>query len=601
MIHPDRVISGTTAAIVAALLACSGRPHAPAPSCAGDEQCDGAAWCTADRCVENSPPTAAFTVSGSLVSRAVITLDGSASADPDERDHVATHDWSVESRSGACAAPTIAGHDPTATVAFECTGIFRIQLVVKDLKGAPSAAVTHDVEIAQGPSTKVTAGASQAVQHLCTGSPLRCQPEGAVKLSASITGETTGPVVYRWTAIPPSNRPLDVGRRISFSPAATAAAPTVTLETDGAPISGDYVFRVEARDDVSALGTAETRVSVLDRAPVVELAAAVQYPHSYDATAHLYRSSGTVALSVVDPDGDPVTRRIEWRHAGDGGGEFGGEDHGATATFAVAASTPAALIGGSGLQRSLWVSADDGNGGTAQASAAVVIGNQPPVAEAASAVVTHTYDAVNGVYASFPGKVALWSDPDGDPLTGVAATGDAHCAGTLGTDRWESVVCTLAHGGAATLSGFLGTRQFSVSAADPWQVGSAPIALTITNRPPAVASATLAVKYSCSPSPTLCCHPMPGYCASYATRLAGGVTPLALEVSDPDNDPLAVSAFAGALPVTLNCPAGVCTGKVTVPPEDSCGGTFASHSVSVQASDGQILTTGVLTIAPQCQ
>jgi hypothetical protein len=600
MMRPDRV---TLALVSLALATACGSPRGPAAACSGDEQCGAAARCVSDTCVANSPPQASFSTQGDLVSNAVVTLDATASTDPDDQDEVTSFAWTVEAVGARCAPPVVADTTAIAKVRFGCAGSYAVHLVVKDTMGAESPEVTKNVGVAAGPSSLVNAGADQTVLHGCSGSPLRCGLVTAVKLAGAVSAAPAGAVTYQWTAVPPANRPLDATRRVRFSPSANVLDPAVEVETDGTPISGDWVFRLEVRDGISALGSADMRLSVGNRPPVVDLAAQHDYPHHYDPATRTYSSAGTVSAQVSDPDGDPVARKVEWRHTGDGGGQFDGVDGGTAVSFRIAV-TDAPSLAGSGLERAVSVAADDGNGGATTGSVPVLVGNRPPaLAGTTRASASHTFTAATETFSSVA-AVGTWVDPDGDPLTGVPATGDPECASALEADGTARVTCAATRAGLDSLAQFVGLRTFDVHARDPWDVGTGTAALTIGDRPPFVSSVTLRPTMSCVREfAGLCCEPLYSQCLQYGDEHQGGSFSLPLGVTDPDGDPLQVWAqlVDEQLPLSVTCVRGACAASLYVPPVQTCASAPASHTVAIQVSDGVTLANGAVAVSPGCR
>jgi hypothetical protein len=603
MERPDRVISLLAAMASATFVACGAEPRAPAPACSGDEQCEGATWCTEHACVQNSAPIASFLAPSNAASNATVTLDGSQSADPDERDEVSAYRWTVAVSSAPCAAPIIESTTATATVRFACAGAFDVSLVVTDSKGAASAKTTRRVTVGASPAAQVSAGADQLAQHTCAGAPAKCHPEGTVKLAGSALGSTSGAVTYAWTVIPPSNRPLDATRRVTFLPGPNVADPTVALETDGTPISGDWGFELEIRDGTGSLGKDTMRLSVANRAPVVKVLAAASYPHTYDASAKLYRSSGTVSLQLSDPDGDPVTHKEEWRHTGDEGGQFGGQSTASAVSFAIAVTDPVSLADGAGLTRAIVVTGDDGNGGVTSSSAPILVGNNlPTLAAPTSATVGHTYSGTADRFSA-TASFGRWIDPDGDPLTTVPATDDPDCTSILQAGGGMLLSCSAAYTDIGSLARFAKVHTIEVHASDPWGTGTSKVSLNISNRPPTVAGSTMVATMACSSGTvtSVCCYGNYGSCVTYGNAYAGGTYAIPLSFSDPDGDPVQLSAreTTQATPMVVTCTTAGCTAALAIPVVKACQ-NVPSYTVATQVSDGLALASGSTVISTSC-
>jgi hypothetical protein len=573
--------------LLAAAAACA-RTAEPA-SCQVDAQCPMDARCAAGVCRADARPIAALRPIGTVVAFDLAMLDGSASRDPDDADVVAEHLWTVRAVDAPCAPPEIAGREAFAYVRFGCPGTYEVSLAVRDRLGVQSEPVVEEVRVA--PATgdaAVLAGPDLATDHRCSGAPLVCRTETAVNLVAAAAQGLS----VRWSVEPPVERPLDDRRRVRFVPSADVPSPRAIIETDGTAISGDWIFRVEARDGFGPLGSAATRVSVRNRAPVVTVEETRPFPHAFDAERSVFTSSGAVAWSAVDPDGDPVQVVGIWRHVGDGElATFDGDLDGTTATFAVEVPYAAPedalhLRRGAGLSRRIGVIAWDANRTEARGAAEVEIGNRPPVnvAGAAEIAVPHRFDRERSRYVA---TVRGWTfaDPDGDPLLGMSE-GEGPCDTTVVEGSAAHVECAVRFDGLPALDRLVGPRTFAVRVRDGWdRADAAPVHTAwILNSPPALTRPATPEK--------VCLVPFPSgwgcWGSLHVSATTFDVTPA---VTDPDGDPVLVTALpaagGSAAPQRAVCLAPECVPfRFVQPPLDLMCTFVYSPSSALLASDG---------------
>jgi len=606
MSHPVRVlVVSLVVAFATSASGCGGPPSRPGTSCSSDDQCRADARCSSHSCVANAPPIAEFGVSGALETSSLVTLDGSTSRDPDSGDGIVSYAWSIEPDGAPCPPPQVASTGPVAQVRFGCAGQFRARLIVVDRKHAESTPAIRPLQIqARSAPALVEAGADQSVGHLCSGAPITCRPATAVRLAATTTAE--GPVAFRWTVQPPPARELDEHRRVRFIPDASALAPTVEIETDGTAISGDWQFRVEVMDGVGVLDADVTRVSVTNRAPVIRAGPSTTVDHLYDASSHLFTASGTVPVEIIDEDGDSIERQVAFRHAGDGGAAFLGEDLGTAIRFSVTVpfgkpEDALWLRGAEGLDRSIALAATDVNGASTALDVAVIVGNRAPApARASTVLAAHSYDSVARLFRSQL-SLGQWVDPDGDPV-GFAVSAGAECptftAGDAGTVQ---VQCSRAFTGVASLAGFLQQRQAQVTVHDPWDRATTTVPFRIGNQAPLANQVAYLPVIDCRPRSVWgpWCHVNEGAVVP-SNEFPAGTFYAAAAVSDPDGDPIQVSSSASAN-VALCSPGQPCTLAIRMPESISCESTPPDVSAPVAVTDGVESSSGLILLDPVCR
>ncbi|WP_242343126.1 hypothetical protein [Anaeromyxobacter terrae] len=597
------VLRATLPLALAAALACS--QGGPRPiACDTAESCPPASRCLARACVADAAPLAGISPLSVVEANAVVTLDGSRSSDPDAPDDaIVAYAWTVRAVDAPCEPPLVAGTAATAAVRFACPGRYEVSLVVSDELSVESdpASVLVDVAPRSG-APLVTAGADVVAEHRCEGEPLTCRPltelGGAVALSA--TSAVAG-ASFRWTVEPPAGRAVDATRRVLFEPGPDVATPTVRVETDGAAISGDWVFRVEARDGAGVIGTAATRVSVGNAPPVVTETIPV-FQHAFDAASSRFSAHGAIGVVLSDPDGDPLEgQTVSGHHVGDGSASFDVQDLGDRAAFSIELpySEPgdaAFLIGGEGLERTITFSVRDVNGAAASETWPVVIGNRPPeiVARISSWDTDHVYDAVAGAYRASAG-LATWRDPDGDPMVQGDPTGDAACPDyVLNADGRVLIACSLPSAVAPVAANFVGPHDIQQRVADPFSLSPAATLsrLVIGNRPPVVTAQAVTMSTSCVET-LVCCDPECLQGEYAISAVSGTATNL---VADPDGDPLQVTLSSGAASV---CLPDRCSFSIGWSADRSCSAE-TTRSYTVTASDGVATSTGSFLATRTC-
>jgi hypothetical protein len=597
----------------AAALGCS--PGAPAlRTCSTEAECPPAARCRSGACVANAPPVPSIALpTVALQANALLSFDGSASSDPDAGDSVVSHAWTFRALAAACAPPVVAGAGPLARVRFGCAGRYAVDLTTTD-EMAAAATATAEIDVASysGPALVVVSG-DVVLDHACTSPPVRCAPTGDVVLSAAAPALAPGEASFSWTVEPPPDRPIGPGRRVVLAPDSLVASPTVSIETDGEAISGDWIFTVEARDAAGVVGTATTRVSVANRPPVVVETIPVP-DHAFDGSQ--LTASGEVTFSASDPDGDPlVDRSVRWHHSGDGASTFAGVllEAPSRATFSIAVpyvvpGDALHLIGGSGLERTIVFAVGDVNGGVTVEGWPIRVGNRPPVLVSAPAsfAVEHAYDPAAAAYSAVV-PLSTWSDPDGDPLARVvgASTTDPVCPSFDVPPSGVAIArCSLPFAGAPAVSNFAGTHAVVQRVQDPWEEAaqSSTVHFTIGNRPPVITSTDPHVSSSAC-TVTGCCHSVPGEgCLLERGTAPAASTSVPSRWSDPDGDPLEVEVGASATiqqARPLVCASDPCPLELDLAEQGGiCGDT--TETLSIAVTDGAASASDLLPVRREC-
>jgi hypothetical protein len=565
---------------------CAEKP--PAHGCSSDGQCPVGARCSGGVCTGDTRPTASIADVGTIEEFALVRLDGSASSDPEN--DVFEHRWSIRSIDAPCAPPEVASRDAVAQVRFGCAGRYEVSLVVADSLGMPSDPARVNVTVQPSRATPlVVAGADIGTDHRCTGTPLRCRPTTKVQLTASAAAGVT----LHWTVQPPAERPLDLNRRVVFSPSDSVASPVVDIVTDGTAISGDWIFRAEAVDRYGVIGAAPLRVSIRNRPPVVTFTPAGPFDHVFDAQQSTFRSEGAVAFSVVDPDGDPVDEVSGlWRHVGDGDESvFDGDFDGTNVWFTVAVpyagrEDAGKLREGEGLLRQIELYAIDSNRTVGTAEIPIVIGNRPPIPAGGSvdASVPHRFDAARSVYVAYA-RVGSFLDPDGDPIVDSSAPNLCGVLHVKGNDVIAE--CAVPFTGTPAVDQLVGTRTFPVAARDPWDATAViPYrTVTIQNSAPVFAPTTSPATKCVADELTF---RLDGVLHEYWESPIGfGVDPHA---TDPDGDPILVqpkTADGGTVtPASVVCTSAQCASFAFYEPLD----WHNSGDVAFQLTDHSTLS-----------
>jgi len=609
MPSPSR--SGSFLVAVAAVLAQGCSAEGPAPrSCETPAECSATARCISGACVANAPPSAVVALpAGALEANLLLAFDGSSSADPDAGDRIASHAWVFRAVAADCAPPVVASGGPVANVRFGCPGTFAVDLTVTDQLGAPAVATAEFQVAAYSGPALLAIGPDVAVGHVCTVEPARCTPSGSVALSASPTEAAPADLTLQWIVEPPPGRSLDANRRVTFSPGSDASSPAVSIETDGQAISGDWIFRVEARDAAGVVASGAIRVSVGNRPPALTRTLPVP-DHEFDGAQ--LTSSGEVPFTVTDPDGDAlVGRTVAWHHVGDGPeGSFSGTvlDAPGRVTFSIVVpyhgpDDAQLLIGGAGLERSIRFSIADVNGAAVAGVWPIVVGNRPPVlvAEAAGLNVDHFYDDGALAYRAVA-PLSTWADPDGDPLLPVpgAGTGDPQCPQLDVVNGISTASCSLAFGGTPAVLNFTGNHLVAQRVQDPWVEAAtvSTVSFKIGNRPPSITATPVGLHVACTVG--ACCDwapADPGVCEVWDRNWEGATLVVSGRWNDADGDPLNVTVTGTPSQV---CKPGACAFPFVFTGDTTCGLAALTEGFATTAGDGAAAASAAITMNVTC-
>jgi hypothetical protein len=496
-------------------------------------------------------------------------------------------------------------------VRFACPGQYTVRLVVKDQLTAASTPAFRTIVVGPGASA-ITAGADASRDHACSGDPLLCTVSGGpIALSASATMALGSGLTYHWEVEPPPGLALDAQRRVTFDPGPDVPSPTMSLETDGTAISGDWIFRVEVKDASGALGSAAQRVTVGNQPPVVT-GSVSGLSHTFDPVGSLFTASGKIAVSVTDPDGDPLSgRAVSWHHTGDGAGTFGGQDlpDGITATATVLYAQPAdaAFLIGPDVERTVTLSVQDVNGAVTSQDWPVQIQNRPPVlvSSPSSVSVPHSFD---GTYYLASAQLGTWVDPDGDPMVQDGSTGDPSCPDISYANGVAVVRCSLLYAGVPAVGAFGGWRSVVQRPRDPWDA-AAPFTtpLEIKDRPPRLLETAVGPSGRCHDSGS-CCWASGGQCGADNFRADPAAFSVGSFVVDDDGDPLQVLVTPTPGRVTVTPRQQLCAGPDCAFDVDDPGQGWTCAPLprppapyfTVVVRDGSTEVTGKLTFSGSC-
>ncbi|MGB8929656.1 MAG: hypothetical protein WCC48_00235 [Anaeromyxobacteraceae bacterium] len=587
-----------SAAAIATLLGCVACSSSTSVrDCSSDADCGDGNLCHQGACAANAPPAASLPAVAATTTHRLFTLTGSGT-DPERRP--VTLRWAVRAIEGGCE-PDVEPVDGTSVdVICWCAGRYEASAVPADdlgLEGAP-AVQTFEVTAAVDPPSVIT-GRTIAATHACDGAVPACAVldsggSPTLSLGAAGTDPSGTELSYEWTVFPPPGVVADGALAAIFEPSAGVALPTVTITNAGGPIAGTYRFRVRARNPQGLVAQGIQEVTVANSAPVLR-GEALAVPHRCDGIQYL--GEGEIELGASDPDGD-LLRITSFQPSSPVAGcteEFTLDEVLRTVRVRISCASATSLLGEA--QRTLTLTIDDRNGGTATAQLPLTIANRAPIVVAAAAAagsplaVDHRVEpcilaAGGACFVSDGTDPFTVSDPDGDPL------GEYELSATVGVDRPSSIGIVSLDGvtrrfrfetpttsplefrSATGASGFL----LTASVKDPWGVtGSASIPLAIGNRAPIVKEAVTQVSVF---------HAYDAAARRYAATASGSL------FEDPDGDPLLPSAGAGSACSSVTLDAGRAVIGCARPWDYALGGVpplgeFATnHFAAISASDG---------------
>jgi hypothetical protein len=177
-------------------------------------------------------------------------------------------------------------------------------------------------------------------------------------------------------------------------------------------------------------------------------------------------------------------------------------------------------------------------------------------------VVPHGFDLASSRYVSIAANLGTWTDPDGDPMFGVAA--DAPCDRISVVEGTVAVVCSAPYTGTPAVERIAGTHSVRVRVRDAWEEGGGvPQDVTVLNSTPSL-SVTAEGTAQCwvagnGGSANACGLP---FVAAWGVNVAAVTFTARPAAFDPDGDPVAVlpQPYTGgsASPSSAVCTNGSC-------------------------------------------
>lgn len=321
----------------------------------------------------NRAPVADGGPDQAVATGSVVTLDGSASHDPDGQ--LLTYSWTLTARPAGSVAVLNSSTAVRPMFTSDVDGVYQASLVVND--GTLSSAA-DDVEItATQPNTPPTAHAGPD-QHVVAGA--------VVTLDGTLSFDPDGDLItYQWMLV-----------TVPTGSTAALTSPTASRPTFTADRPGVYTARLTVRDG-QADGTPDD--VVITAAPPNNLPVAHAGPDQSVVTGTLVTLDGSASY---DPDSDPLT--YQWSVV-------------ARPTGSVAAVTNPTSVSPTFTpdvtgEYVINLVVSDGTVGSA-ADIVVVVAEQPNAAPTANAGPNQTIEKGRVVTLDASGSF----DPDGDPLT----------------------------------------------------------------------------------------------------------------------------------------------------------------------------------------
>jgi hypothetical protein len=531
-------------------------------ACQVDPDCPAEAKCVLGACVAGSLPQAKIVVratAAELVSNRLITFDGSASQDTNPGGSLRRYAWAVTRPPGTgCDPSASAGDQPTFATIFGCSGVYAVELKVTNDVGLESLPQRAELTIAQALDAPVITaiGPDLSAAHRCAGSPVVCRALGAAdqpsfQLSVSATDRQDANLGYAWTYTAPAG--VDPAKaRVVFDPSPNTPTPVVRIETDGAPIAGDWVFQAQVTDSDRLVTVGNQKLTVANTAPDVSPeGSAVVLSHVFLAPVDRYVASATVHATVGDADGDDVVSAdavlVESAKSACTfqvtSSDLAAGQYTAKVELACPGASASDLVGS--ITRQLTVKAVDVNGGEGTSTLALSVANAAPVLAWTGGPVPGTYAVAHGTApcpasASSPLCFAVTAPlpyaasdvPESDPVA-LTLTPSGVPAGTfLTVNAVGGFTWLVPSDKPALLRGADGATGvgFAVSAADAF-----------TGTAPTTAAFSLAVGNT-APSLTLRAPagPVPHTYVAQSGRFHAELDLAA--VSDADGDPITVGA-----------------------------------------------------------
>lgn len=622
-----RSAAGRAAVLAAAVAALAGCGEVPAPRrCASPGDCATDARCIEGYCVADAPPVAVITAPSTFLSNVTYVFGSSGSYDQDAGDSVVGWQWTVSTVQAACQASPDAASTESLAVVFPCAGSFDVKLVVTDELGVPSAPRVLRIAATQSlDPPSLAMGPDLELDHRCAGEPPVCTPVDALQattfaLSASATSPAGGGFTYRWRHELPAGLAGKPEPSVTFTPDDASPAPVVAVSTQGTAIAGEWRFVVEATDSRGLVAVGAQRVAVGNRPPEIQGAGSpvIEVPHAFNpaapggATGTMTALGATPSLSVSDPDGDPVDQGFTSSHAGDGSNAFLVQDLGDHASFSVvvlyAGPADGAYLIGPGVSRTISFTATDVNGGAAAATWDVRVGNRAPrvVTAVPSLQVPHAFDPAGSRYLA-TASLAAFADDDGDPLSLDVPTGSPICAGKRlapAVPAAAEIECATPYAGTPAVNALAGLHAVSATVRDAWAATSAATILTIDNRAPRLASASVALSPTCTKG--ICCLLVDQICEAWRWSQSATSATVPSPLTDDDGDPLLITyaaqgTCAAASPASQVCAPSACVAQLSLCGSGwTCGGTTTSGDVAATATDGDLQTDTTFTVTASC-